>query len=340
MIFMRWDARRLLVLLLGLVVLAGAVGCFYNQAIIGACGSSPEPGMWVGRPPLSLCMSGGASTNGTNFLWDFGDGTTGTGKDVNHTYTEIGEYTVTLTVTFPEGRTDSTHEYVSVAGEPIARFTSELYEPSGFMTFLGLAEENTDGLEILFDAGTSTPSPDVHILWVARFLDWDFGDGTQERKEVGGAFWSLSNDFTIRHRYAAAGTYTVMLTLTDNLGYTSTISQEITVGTPGAGDDLTENFDLTSIFWAPGDPEEGEGDCLSIYGTVKNNGTVPAGVQLMAVAYDAAGAQVGSFSYWPAGSTNIGAGVDYAFGFFLCELSIPPAQVADVIVSIHGAAIR
>ena len=39
-------------------------------------------------------------------------------------------------------------------------------------------------------------------------------------------------------------------------------------------------------------------------------------------------------------STNIGAGVDYAFGFFLCELSIPPAQVADVIVSIHGAAIR
>ena len=305
---MRWDARRLLVLLLGLVVLAGVVGCFYNQAIIGGCDS--DPGTWVGRPPLTVCMSGGASTNGTNFLWDFGDGTTGQGVEVSHTYGEVGEYSVTLTVSFPNGGTNSQTERVSVAGEPAARFGSSVYRPSGFMTFLGLSQENSDGLEIVFDAGISTPGSGGHSLWVARFLDWDFGDGVQERKEVGGAFWKLSSDFTIRHRYATAGTYTVTLTLTDNLGYTSTVSQEITVGTPGTGDDLTENFDLTSIFWAPGDPEEGEGDCISIYGTVKNNGPIPAGVQLMAVAYDAAGAQVGSFSYWPAGSTNIGAGVD------------------------------
>jgi PKD repeat protein len=44
------------------------------------------------------------------FTWDFGDSTTATGEDVNHSYTSSGAFTVTLTVTDPNplGCSDST----------------------------------------------------------------------------------------------------------------------------------------------------------------------------------------------------------------------------------------
>ena len=46
---------------------------------------------------------------------------------------------------------------------------------------------------------------------------------------------------------------------------------------------------------------------------------------------------VGTFTYWPAGSTNIGVGVDYAYSFFLCDLSVPGEQVVDVEVVVSDA---
>ena len=37
------------------------------------------------------------SSNGINFSWDLGDGTTGTGDQITHTYSQLGSYEVTLT---------------------------------------------------------------------------------------------------------------------------------------------------------------------------------------------------------------------------------------------------
>jgi len=59
--------------------------------------------------------------------------------------------------------------------------------------------------------------------------------------------------------------------------------------------------------------------------------------ELTATTYDATGNPVGTFTYWPAGATNIGVGVNYAFGFFLCNLSIPGDQVVTVEVVVSGA---
>ena len=39
--------------------------------------------------------------------WDFGDDSTATGADVQHTYTQEGQYTVTLTVTEEFGLSDT-----------------------------------------------------------------------------------------------------------------------------------------------------------------------------------------------------------------------------------------
>lgn len=49
------------------------------------------------------------------FQWDFGDGSTGIGEETEHTYTEPGTYTVTLTVSNPQGRSTRS---LTITAEP------------------------------------------------------------------------------------------------------------------------------------------------------------------------------------------------------------------------------
>jgi hypothetical protein len=138
--------------------------------------------------------------------------------------------------------------------------------------------------------------------------------------------WPLfgPSDMTIRHIYPAAGVYTV--------------TQTVTVGTPGDyEEDLAEDFGLGTVFWELDDEEED--DCIYIDGTVQNNASVAAGVELTATTYNGTGNPVGTFTYWPAGSTNIGVGVNYAFSFFLRDLSVPGEQIVNVEVVISNATI-
>jgi len=68
---------------------------------------------------LACDFDGSGSTAGDepieSYDWDFGDGTTGSGVTVSHTYGADGTYTVTLTVTDGGGLSDSTSENVTVA---------------------------------------------------------------------------------------------------------------------------------------------------------------------------------------------------------------------------------
>jgi hypothetical protein len=56
------------------------------------------------------------------FQWDFGDGTTGIGTEVSHTYTRAGEYPVTVTATGLDSVTNRKTLAVSIAGEISTRF--------------------------------------------------------------------------------------------------------------------------------------------------------------------------------------------------------------------------
>ncbi len=55
------------------------------------------------------------------YQWEFGDGATGSGETISHTYTADGTYTVELTVTDPSGNTDQVSQIVYVSPQPPLR---------------------------------------------------------------------------------------------------------------------------------------------------------------------------------------------------------------------------
>ncbi|TJY72355.1 PKD domain-containing protein [Arthrobacter sp. CAU 1506] len=150
---------------------------------------------------VSFDATGSADSDGTiaGYAWDFGDGSTGTGVDPVHRYAAGGEYQVTLTVTDNDGASAAATVQLVVANA----------EPSAVFSF------STDGLDAAFDAGGSD-DPDGGVSGYA----WDFGDG------------STGSGKTVSHRYAQAGTYEAVLTVTDDLGARSTASQSVTVNVP------------------------------------------------------------------------------------------------------------
>jgi len=66
--------------------------------------------------PVQLNGAGSFDPGGTivNYLWDFGDGTSGTGAVVNHQYSSSGVYSVSLSVSDSNGNSNSSQGYVSV----------------------------------------------------------------------------------------------------------------------------------------------------------------------------------------------------------------------------------
>ncbi len=134
--------------------------------------------------------------------WDFGDGGTATDQNPSHLYTGAGTFTVTLTVTDNDGATDVVSSDVTVAANvaPTAGFTSVCTD---------LTCDFTD---------TSTDSDGTVASW-----EWDFGDG------------GTSTDRNPTHAYAADGTYTVSLTVTDDDGATDVTSSDVTVADSGTG---------------------------------------------------------------------------------------------------------
>jgi len=52
-----------------------------------------------------------------SYVWDFGDGTTGTGVTASHEYVEDGNYQITLTVTDDDGESASAETTVTIETE-------------------------------------------------------------------------------------------------------------------------------------------------------------------------------------------------------------------------------
>lgn len=72
--------------------------------------------------PVTLSGAGSTDSDGTiaSYAWNFGDGTTGSGVSVSKTYTTVGTYTVTLTVTDNSGATSADTCIVTVQATPVS----------------------------------------------------------------------------------------------------------------------------------------------------------------------------------------------------------------------------
>ncbi|SDR76071.1 PKD domain-containing protein [Friedmanniella luteola] len=172
---------------------------------------------------LTVSVDGGGSTDadGTvaSYAWTFGDGSTATGRTASRTYAAAGTYSVRLTVTDNQGATGTTTRSVTVASAPPANAA-----PTAAFT------STATGLTVSVDGGGSTDSDGT----VASYA-WTFGDG------------STATGRTASRTYAAAGTYSVKLTVTDDQGATGTVTKQLTVAAPPANDVLAaDTFERTS----------------------------------------------------------------------------------------------
>jgi PKD repeat protein len=204
---------------------------------------------------LDLTADGSGSSDAegpiATYAWSFGDGATASGALAAHTYAADGQYTVVLTVTDASGRTDTTSRAVSVA-------TANL-PPSASFTL------DAAGLAATVDASTSTDS-DGSVVGYA----WSFGDG------------ATATGAAASHTFAAAGSYTITLVVTDDRGATATTSRQATVAPLNAPpvvvvleqqNALTVNLwgdrssdpdgTITGYAWSFGDGKAGTGASLS-----------------------------------------------------------------------------
>jgi PKD repeat protein len=97
-----------------------------NKPPVAVVSASPQTGV----APLAVAFDGGGSSDPDGTIasssWSFGDGTTGSGATVSHTYTAVGSYTAKLTVTDNAGATASATVAIGATTDPNA-----LSAPSG-----------------------------------------------------------------------------------------------------------------------------------------------------------------------------------------------------------------
>jgi len=122
-----------------------------------------------------------------SYGWDFGDGGTGSGVTVTHTYNEPGNYQVTLTVTDDDGTQDTCDKEIVIKKNK---------KPDSKIEY-SLLEENI----VAFDGSSSSDEDGTIVSY-----DWDFGDG------------STGSGSSVMHIYNEPGNYKVTLTVTDDDG--------------------------------------------------------------------------------------------------------------------------
>lgn len=152
----------------------------------------------------------------SSYVWDFGDGSTGSGVTTSHQYTQKAEgdgiYTVTLTVYYTDVKSGESFDYQTTVEVVI---DNELTAAS----FVANPDSGEVPLTVTFDASSSF-DPDGEIV----SYEWDFdGDGRFDDAE----------GEEVEHEFTQEGTYEVTLRVTDNNGDYATTTEIIEAGSVG-----------------------------------------------------------------------------------------------------------
>jgi ABC-type transport system substrate-binding protein len=157
------------------------------------------------------------SGNISEVTWNFGDGTTGTGLVVNHTYTEPGKYLIFVNVTGPNGYSNNLNNLwqISVISQAInPSITGEITQPL-----------------LLFNTTLNPKAPIVYLNYKTTFIssysqpptatNWsigyyliNYGDGN---KSIESVYYNYSSGLyypgSFSHIYTKTGFYPVNLTI-------------------------------------------------------------------------------------------------------------------------------
>ena len=143
-------------------------------------------------------------TDACTYLWSFGGEESASGRTATCRFQQARTYAVTLTVTDPTGTSASSTQSVVVVNPaaPTAAFTKSPASPATL--------QNVN----LVATGSTAAAGHSIVLY-----HWSFGDGGN----------SSSTSASTNHAYTAAGTYTVTLTVTDDVGQTGVASTDVVV---------------------------------------------------------------------------------------------------------------
>jgi len=169
--------------------------------------AAPTVGDTVAFDASTTTNNGSACLTQCSYAWDFGDGTTAAGLTATHVFRKSGIFPVKLTVTDSHGASQSRTISVTVSPgpPPTASFTVSPTPPP-------------TNVDINFNASASRPAAGRTIV----SYSWEFGDG------------SSANGPIVTHKYTGAGTFVVMLTVTDDAGTSTQVTQNLNVGTSAA----------------------------------------------------------------------------------------------------------
>jgi len=147
--------------------------------------------------------SAGIGATITSYVWDFGDGTSGTGIIATHSYSAGGTYLARLTVTDNNGLSNQSAAQPVTVGAGAVPNADYVFSPS----------LPTVGETVFFNATISTAGPGHRIV---RY-EWDFGSGS---KKTGAS---------VTKAYDSAGTFNVVLTVTDEVGQVARAAKGVVV---------------------------------------------------------------------------------------------------------------
>lgn len=143
--------------------------------------------------------------NITSWDWNFGNGFTGTGEQASFTYTSSGTFLIQLTVTDNDGGKGFSSQNITVVRNQPPRASFQFSPASP------LVNES-----VLFDASASSDTENDGIIY-----SWTFGDGTS------------GNGRVTHHAFQQAGSFPVVLRVSDVYGGYDEISQSVPVGVGG-----------------------------------------------------------------------------------------------------------
>jgi glucose/arabinose dehydrogenase len=194
------------------------------QKLVYTAGNQPPVASFTATPssgaaPLAVAFDASTSTDPDGdplgYTWEFGDGTTATGKTTSKTYTTGGTFTASLTVSDGRGKSTTATKTITVGSRaPIPTMTV----PTATATY-------RDGQTIAFAGSATDPDegtlPASKLTWSVVLRHSDHAHPILQNAGV------ASGNFATTTDHDADSSYEITLTATDSTGLSTSVTRVV-----------------------------------------------------------------------------------------------------------------